>query len=480
MGCLLGTIIGVIPGLGPTATMSLLLPFTLYLEPVTGLIALCGIWYGSTYGGSTTAILVNIPGEANSVMTCLDGYQMAKKGRAGAALFIAAVGSFVAGTLGIIGLQFFAPPLAKAALAFGPPEYLALMLFAFVVLGNLGGSKPSKGVAMLLVGLFLGIVGTDPVSATNRFTLGIPEIMSGVDMLPIAMGLFGIAEVISMVVEKIQPQKLQNVRLRDLYPNKEELRRSIKPIGRGSIIGFLVGLLPGPAPLISTFVSYSIEKRLAKKGVEFGQGAIEGVAGPESANNAAVIGSLVPLLALGIPFSAPTAVLLAGMRMHNVQPGITLFQSAPLVFWGAVASMYLANVMLLILNLPLVGVFAKLATLRPALLMPPACVLCLVGVYSVNNTMFDVWVMLLAGIIGYFLRKQGYPPAPLVIGLVLGPTTEIAFRNSLSLLEGNLLLMFTRPISGVLLMITIILIISMATRSYLRRVSDTIDLNGQV
>jgi putative tricarboxylic transport membrane protein len=452
VGALLGTVVGVLPGLGPTATMSLLLPITLYFDPVTGLIMLCGIWYGSNYGGSTTSILVNIPGEATSVMTCIDGYQMAQKGRAGAALFAAAVGSFIAGTVGIIGLQFFAPPLAKATLAFGPPEYLSLMFLAFILLTNLTGSKPIKGIAMALIGFLLGAIGTDNVTAVNRFSLGLPELMSGIDILPIAMGVFGISEIISIAVTKYQPHKLGQIRLRDLYPNKEELRRSVKPIARGSILGFFIGLIPGPGPIISTFVSYSLEKRLAKKYKdEFGKGAIEGVAGPESANNSAVMGSLVPLLALGIPFAAPAAILLAGLKMHNIETGPTLFQNAPLIFWGAIASMYIGNVMLVILNLPLIGFFAKLATVRPAVLMPITCILCLIGVYSVRNSIFDIWIMLLAGTIGYFLRKKDYPMAPLVLGLVLGPQTETALRNSLAILNGNLGLMFTRPISAAML-----------------------------
>lgn len=469
IGVFLGTVVGVLPGLGPTATMSLLLPVTMTIaDPATGLIMLAGIWYGSQYGGSTTSILVNIPGEAASVMTCIDGNQMAKKGRAGAALSICAIGSFVAGTVGIIGLQFFAPPLAQAALAFGPPEYLSLMILAFLLLTNLTGVHPAKGIAMALLGFFLGTVGIDSQSGMNRFTLHMTDLMSGIDFLPIAMGLFGISEIISLVTNKGEKQEVNKVHLRDLYPSKTELKRSVKPIARGSILGFFVGLIPGPGPTISTFLSYSLEKRLAKEHKdEFGKGAIEGVAGPESANNSAVSGSLVPLLALGIPFAAPAAVLLAGLRMHNIDAGPMLFQQAPLIFWTVVASMYVGNLMLLILNLPMVGFFAKVATVDPKYLMPVVSILCLIGVYSVSNSVSDIWIMLIAGIFGYFLQKAEYPVAPLVLGLVLGPSTETAFRQSLTILNGNLALLFTRPISAVLLILGVTFIAFTLFKKYI-------------
>lgn len=469
VGVLLGTIVGVLPGLGPTATMSLLLPITLnFNEPVTGLIMLAGIWYGAQYGGSTTSILVNIPGEAASVMTCIDGNQMAKKGRAGAALSIAALASFIAGTVGIIGLQFFAPPLAKAALSFGPPEYLCLMILAFTLLTNLTGSSPTKGLLMAFVGFFLGTIGTDSQTGMNRFTLGSADLMGGIDFLPIAMGLFGIAEIISVLIDKESNQQLEKVRFKDLFPNKEELKRSSKPMFRGSILGFFIGLIPGPGPTISTFISYSLEKRLSKFKDQFGKGAVEGVAGPEAANNSAVSGSLVPLLALGIPFAPPAALLLAGMRMQNIEAGPMLFQQFPNVFWGIVASMYLGNIMLLILNLPLVGFFAKIASIKPMFLMPVVSILCLIGVYSVRNNIFDIWIMLLAGIIGFFLRRKNYPVAPLILALVLGPTTESAFRNSLTILNGNLSLLFERPIAAVLLAVTIIYLIATVGRKYIK------------
>jgi putative tricarboxylic transport membrane protein len=454
-GALLGTIVGVLPGLGPTATMSLLLPVTATMEPVTGIIMLSGIWYGANYGGSTTSILVNIPGEASSVMTAIDGYQMAKNGRAGAALSIAAIGSFIAGTVGVMGLQVFAPPLAKAALAFGPPEYFALMIFAFVILSNLTEASPVRGFAMAFLGLTLGAVGMDPVTAVNRLTFSSVEMMDGIDFMPIAMGLFGISEILSVAVEKYVVPVAGKIRARDLYLNRDELRRSVPPILRGSILGFFIGLIPGPGPTISTFVSYSLEKRLSKRKEEFGKGAIEGVAGPESANNAAVSGSLIPLLALGLPFAPPAAVLLSGLRMQNITTGPLLMTEAPTLFWGVVASMYIGNIMLLILNLPLVGVFARLAELRSYYMMPIVSVLCVIGVYSVRGSFFDIYVMIAAGVFGLVLKRLKYPIAPLIIGLILGPTAEMSLRKSLVLLDGNLLAMFARPISATLLVLTV-------------------------
>lgn len=459
VGVLLGTIVGVLPGLGPTATMSLLLPVTVTMNPITGIIMLAGIWYGANYGGSTTSILVNIPGEASSVVTALDGYEMAKKGRAGAALAIAAVGSFIAGTMGVLGLQLFAPPLAKAALAFGPPEYFALMVFAFVILSNLTGASPVRGFAMVALGLLLGTIGMDQVSGVNRFTFGSVELLDGIDFLPIAMGLFGISEILSVAIQKFTPPVMEKITLRDLYPSREEMKRSVKPILRGSLLGFFIGLIPGPGPTISTFVSYSVERRLSRFKEEFGKGAIEGVAGPESANNSAVSGSLIPLLALGLPFAPPAAVLLSGLRMHNITTGPLMMTEAATLFWAIVASMYIGNIMLLVLNLPLVSIFARLATVRPYFMMPVVSVMCIIGVYSVRGSFFDIYAMLGAGILGLILKNLQYPLAPLVLGLILGPTAEMSFRKSLVLLDGNLLAIFSRPISAVLLGVTIFFIV---------------------
>lgn len=458
VGVLLGTIVGVLPGLGPTATMSLLLPVTAALDPLTGIIMLSGIWYGANYGGSTTSILVNIPGEASSVVTAIDGYKMARKGRAGAALSIAAIGSFVAGTFGVVGLQVFAPPLARAALAFGPPEYLSLMIFAFVILSNLTETSAVRGFAMAFLGLILGSVGMDPVTAVNRLTFHRVEMMDGLDFMPVAMGLFGISEILSVALEKYVEPITEKIKARDLFLNREEVRRSVFPILRGSVLGFFIGLIPGPGPTISTFVSYSLEKRLSRRKDEFGHGAIEGVAGPESANNAAVSGSLIPLLALGLPFAPPAAVLLSGLRMQNITTGPMLMKDAPSIFWGVVASMYIGNIMLLILNLPLVGIFARLAKLKSCYMMPIVSVMCVIGVYSVRGSLFDIYVMTSAGVFGLVMKRLKYPIAPLIIGLILGPTAEMSLRKSLVLLDGNLLAMFARPISATLLALTLVFV----------------------
>ena len=426
VGALVGTVVGVMPGLGPTAAMSLMLPFSVTYGPTAGIIMLAGVWYGAMYGGSTTSILVNIPGEAASVVTCLDGYQMARNGRAGAALAVAAAGSWVAGTLGILALQAFAPPLGKAALRFGPPEYLALMVFAFVVLSGLIGEEQAKGVLMLALGLFLGLVGVDPISGMPRFTFGPTVLVQGIDLLAIAVGLFGVAEVLGIAAAPYRPHLVEKVRLRSLYPNRDEVRRSVGPTLRGSALGFLMGLVPGPAPTLSTFIAYSLEKRMSKRPAEFGRGAVEGVAGPESANNGAVIGSLVPFLALGIPFSPTAAVMLAGLRMHNVEAGPMLFRNAPDVFWGFVAAMYLGNLMHL---------------------GPVVSILCLVGAYSTRASVFDIWVMLAAGVAGFWFRRWGFPVAPLAIGMVLGPMTENNLRLTMQLLDGDITRIAWRPLA---------------------------------
>jgi putative tricarboxylic transport membrane protein len=453
IGSVVGTLVGVLPGLGPTVTMALMLPFTLKYGPVTGLIMMTGVWYGARYGGSTTSILVNIPGEAASVMTCLDGYQMAKKGRAGSALALVAVGSFIAGTLGILGLQFFAPLLGNAALSFGPPEYLAFMILSFVLLSNLSGEYPLKGAVMITLGLFISSIGINPMDSFPRFTFGWEELMMGIDFLPIAMGFFGVAEILTLALEKYKVPEVKKVRLRELYPTKEETRRSILPVLRGSVLGFFIGLLPGPCTVISTFVSYSIEKKISKHPEEFGTGAVEGVVAPEAANNSAVMGAMIPLLTLGIPFAAPSAIMLAGLRMHNIEPGPMLFSTRPEIFWTFIAAMYIGNLMLLVLNLPLVGAFGKIALIRPPIIIPVISLICLIGIYSVRNSIFDVWVMILSGVIGFFLRKWKFPIAPFIIGIVLGPTTENSVRQTFMLFKGNPLLIVDRPVSLTLLLI---------------------------
>lgn len=458
LGAVVGTIVGVLPGLGPVATMALMLPFTLKFGPEAGLIMMAGVWFGSQYGGSTTSILVNIPGEAASVVTAIDGHQMAKKGRAGPALALVAIGSFVAGTLGIMGLQFFAPLLGMAALTFGPPEFLAFMIFAFLLLSNLSGDSILKGMLMIFLGLFISSVGANPMDSYPRFTYGSHYLMSGIDFLPLAMGLFGISEIFNLALETYKPPVLQKLRLKDLLPNRNEIKRSVGPTLRGSL-AFFMGLIPGPSTVISTFISYSIEKKISKHPEEFGSGAIEGVVGPESANNAAVMGSMIPLLTLGIPFAAPAAVMLAGLRMHNIEPGPMFFSTHPDIFWTFVAAMYLANCMLLVLNLPLVGIFAKIALIRPQILMPVISLICLIGVYSIRNLIFDVWVMIAAGAVGYCLRKWKFPIASFIIGIVLGPTTENSVRQSLMMFKGDMSLIFNRPIATAFLALTSVFVL---------------------
>ena len=459
IGAVVGTVVGVLPGLGPTVTMALMLPFTMKFGPAAGLIMMTGIWYGAMYGGSTTSILVNIPGEAASVVTCLDGYQMAKKGRAGAALALVAAGSFVAGTLGILGLQFFAPLLGNAALSFGPPEYLAFMILAFVLLSNLSGDAPVKGAIMIFLGLFISAVGINPMDSFPRFTFGWDELMMGVDFLPIAMGVFGVSEILNIAVDRYHAPKISKVRLRELYPTAKETKRSVFPILRGSVLGFFIGLLPGPCTVISTFVAYSLEKKVSRTPEEFGKGAVEGVVAPEAANNSAVMGAMIPLLTLGIPFAAPSAVMLAGLRMHNIELGPLLLTNRPDLFWTFIAAMYIGNIMLLVLNLPLVGFFGRIAAIRPQIIMPVISILCLFGVYSVRNSIFDVWIMIFSGIGGFFLRRWKFPLAPFIIGIVLGPTTENSFRQTLMLLKGDLTLIAYRPVAAALLATALLFIL---------------------
>jgi putative tricarboxylic transport membrane protein len=460
IGALLGTLIGVLPGLGPTTTMSLLLPFTYVHDATFGIIILTGILAGSQYGGSTTSILVNVPGESASVITCLDGYQMTKKGRGGPALALVAVGSFIAGTIAIIGTQIFAPLLGSAALYFGPPEFLALVILCFILLSSLSGDSPIKGSIMFAMGLWLSTIGICALDGTQRFSFGIDDFMMGIDFLPVAVGLFGVSEIIMISLMPYVPQVIGKIRIRELYPNKEEMRRSIGPIARGSILGFFVGLIPGPAAVIASFISYTVEKRISKNPQEFGHGAVEGVVGPESSNNSACIASMIPLLTLGIPFNAPSAVLLVGLLMHNVEPGPLFIQNAPQIFWTYIAALYIGNVVLLILNLPLVGILARVATIRPMILMPIVSTVCLIGVYSSRNSMFDVWVMIFSGIIGVFLRGWKYPVAPLIIGLVLGHIAENSFRKSLLMFQGDLLLMIDRPIALVFLLVACAFVIA--------------------
>jgi putative tricarboxylic transport membrane protein len=470
LGVLVGTIVGVLPGIGPIGAMALLIPSTYSLGPTSALIMLSGIFYGAMYGGSTTSILVNVPGEAASVVTTIDGYQMARKGRGGAALAIAAVGSFVAGTLGLVGLMLFAPPLASLALEFGPPEYFSLTLLGLIFLSRIGSSSALKSFLMVGFGLLLGTIGMDAISGVPRFTFGSLELGQGVELVPVAMGLYGIGEVL-IIAERITGiPELIKVKFRELFPTLAEWRKAFPPMMRGASLGFFLGLIPGPAAILSTFASYALEKKLSKHPEEFGQGAVEGVAGPESANNSATAGSMVPLLALGIPFAPPTALLLGALTIHGVQPGPLLMAKHPEVFWGVVASMYIGNAVLLILNLPLVGIFASILRLPQHMLMGMILLLCLVGTYSINNSFLDIYILLGMGVVGYILRKLDFDMAPLILAVVLGPILEKTLRQSLFYARGDAWALFGRPYTAFLLSIGLILIILPPLVRRLRRI----------
>lgn len=455
-GCIIGTLVGMMPGLGPLAGISLLLPATFGLNPIIAVVLLAGVYYGAMYGGSTTSILVRIPGEAASVMTCIDGYEMTKKGRAGPALAIAAIGSFIAGTVGVIGLMLLAPTLAAFALRFGPPEYTALLMMGLFILAYMSGGSTIKTLASAALGLLLGMIGIDIMSGYTRFNFEIVELGDGVGIVPVAVGLFGISEILINAGQGAAP-KVQRPRLRDLVPSREEFRLSAGPIVRGSVLGFLIGIIPGSAHIISSFVSYGIERRLARNPDRFGKGAIEGVAGPESANNAAATGAFVPMMALGIPTSPVTAVMIAAIMVHGILPGPLLISQQPELFWGFVASMYVGNVVLLILNLPMVGLFVNLLRIPYAYLYPCILAFCILGTYSVANSMIDVWIMLIMGGIGYVLRKFQYDLAPIALGLVLAPMLELSLRQSLAMSAGDYGIFLERPIATTMFALGLVL-----------------------
>jgi putative tricarboxylic transport membrane protein len=457
-GCVIGTLVGMLPGLGPLAGISLLLPATFGLNPIIAMVLLAGVYYGAMYGGSTTSILMRIPGEAASVMTCIDGYAMTQRGRAGPALAIAAIGSFVAGTLSVIALMLLAPTLASFALRFGPPEYTALLLMGFLVLSYMSGGSMLKTLAMAVVGLLLGMIGIDAMSGYTRFSYGIIELGDGIGIVPVAVGLFGLSEIL-LTAGQPTPPAIQRPTLRQLIPSKVEMKSSFGPIWRGSVIGFLIGIIPGSAHIISSFVSYGIERRVSKHPERFGNGAIEGVAGPESANNAAATGAFVPMLALGIPTGPITAVMLAAIMVHGISPGPLLITQEPQLFWGFVASMYVGNIVLLILNLPLVGLFVNLLRIPYSYLYPAILCFCILGVYSVSNSVVDVWIMLIMGAFGYVLRKTGFEPAPIALGLILAPMLELSVRQSLAMSGGSYAIFLQRPIAIGMFAIAAVLIL---------------------
>jgi len=458
-GVLIGTLVGVLPGLGPVAAMSLLLPSTFHVSPVSAVIMLSGIYYGAMYGGSTTSILVNIPGEAASVVTCLDGYQMARKGRAGPALGIAAFGSFIAGTLSILGLMFLAPPLAEAALQFGPPEYFSLMLLGLIILTFLAGGSMPKALMMAAFGLFLGLIGMDIMTATPRFTFGLYFLTDGVGLVPVVMGLFGVAEVLLNVEARFK-QDVFETKIKGLLPNLQDWKDSAWPIVRGSVIGFFLGILPGGGAVISSFVTYAIEKKISRHPEKFGTGVIEAVAAPESANNSATGGAFIPLLTLGIPANAVMAMLLGALIIYGMQPGPMLIKQHPDLFWGTVTSMYIGNMMLLVLNLPLIGVWVKILKIPYPVLFPLILLFCLIGVYSLNNNVGEIGLMLFFGGVGYLMKKFHYESPPLVLALVLGPMMENALRQSLIMSNGSAGIFFLRPISlGIMLCALVLLLL---------------------
>jgi putative tricarboxylic transport membrane protein len=467
MGCVVGTLVGMLPGIGPLAGISILLPVTYGLDATKAIVMLAGIYYGSQYGGSTTSILMRIPGEAASVMTCIDGYAMAQRGRAGAALAIAAIGSFVAGTFGVIMLTLVAPPLANFALRFGPPEYTALLILGLVFLAYMSTTSLIRTLLMACLGLLLGCIGIDVMTGHFRYAFDIKELGDGIGIVPVAVGLFGLGEILS-TTSKARGEAVVSPRLRELMPSREEWRQSVAPVARGSVLGFFVGIVPGSAHIIASFLSYAVEKRVSKTPEQFGKGAVAGVAGPESANNAASTGAFVPMLALGLPTGPVTAVLIAALLIHGVPAGPQLVNEHPQIFWGFVASMYVGNLMLLALNLPLVGLFVNVLRIRYAYLYPLIIMFCIVGVYEVSHSIIDVWIMLIMGVVGYLLRKFDFDPAPLVLGLVIAPTFELSLRQSLIMSNGNWTIFMTRPIAGVLLAICALLLV-LAVRSWLKQ-----------
>ena len=461
IGCLLGTLIGVLPGIGPVATIAMLLPTTYALQPVSALIMLAGIYYGAQYGGSTTAILVNMPGESSSVVTCLDGYQMARKGQAGTALATAALGSFFAGTCATVLVAAVSLPLSSLALKFGPAEYFSLMVLGLIGAVVLAHGSLLKAIAMILVGLLLGIVGTDVNSGVARFDFGIPELSDGIGVVVVAMGMFGFAEII-LNLESREKRELITTKLKGFWFTKEQFRLAGPAVLRGTALGSVLGVLPGGGAMLSSFASYSIEKKLAKDPSQFGKGAIQGVAGPESANNAGAQTSFIPLLTLGIPENAVMAMMVGAMMIHNIQPGPQVMTSNPQLFWGLVASMWVGNLMLVVLNLPLIGIWIKLLTVPYRLLYPAILLFCAIGVYTVNNTSFDVMQTAFFGLLGVIFAKLECEPAPLLLGFVLGPMMEENLRRALLLSRGDPTVFATRPISAGLLAAAILLVLVIA------------------
>lgn len=456
-GALIGTLVGMLPGLGPTSTIAILLPFSMSLGPTEGIIMLAGIYYGAMYGGSTTAILLNIPGEVSSIPTSLDGYPLAKQGRGGAALGISAIGSFIAGTIGVFGLVFFAPLLADQALKFGPPEYFALMLLALTVIVNLAGNSLIKGLIMGLFGYWLSMGGMGFTGGQIRFAFGIEPLRGGIELISVITGLFAVTEVFKGLEEKTKTIAIKNIG--NVYPKWGEIRQTLNSMFRGGLVGFFMGLLPGCNAGVTTFMAYDLEKKVSKTPEKFGQGMMEGVASPEAANNATSSSGFIPLFALGIPGSPPLAILLAGLMINGLTPGPMLFKDHGPFVWTVIASMFIGNVMLLVLNLPLVGLWAKLTLIPYGIMAPVILILSLIGAYSINNSMFDVFTALIFGVIGYFLHKYRWPVTPLLLCFVLGPMFEKSFIQSMAMSSGSFAIFFQRPISLSIIILALLLFI---------------------
>jgi TctA family transporter len=459
IGVVLGTLIGVLPGIGPLATIAMLLPMTYKLtDPTSALIMLAGIYYGAQYGGSTTAILVNLPGESSSVVTTLDGYQMARRGRAGAALSISAIGSFFAGTVATFLLAAFAPPLAEVAFKFGPAEYFALMVLGLIAAVVLANGSILKALAMVVLGLLLGMIGTDVNSGVARFSFDVPELSDGIEFAVVAMGMFGFAEIITNL-EQRENREVFTSKVGKMLPTMAEFKRSIFPMLRGTTLGSILGILPGGGAVLASFATYAMEKKLSKHPEEFGKGAIEGVAGPESANNAGAQTSFIPMLTLGIPTNPVLALMVAAMMIHNIQPGPQVMTSNPKLFWGLIVSMWIGNMMLVVLNLPLIGIWIKLLTVPYRVLFPAILLFCCIGSYSLNNNVFDVFMTIPFAILGYVFKKLDCEPAPLLLGFVLGKLMEEYLRRAMTISRGDWTVFFTRPLSATLLGIAAVMLI---------------------
>jgi putative tricarboxylic transport membrane protein len=474
IGCLVGTLIGVLPGIGPMATLAMLMPLTFNVPPVPAMIMLAGIYYGAMYGGSTTSILVNLPGETASVVTCIDGYQMARQGRAGPALAISAIGSFFAGTLCTLVIALFGPPLAEIALKFGSHEYFSLMLMGLVAAAVLAHGDMVKSLAMMVLGLLLGIVGSDVSSGIKRFCFGFYELADGIGVVIIAVGVFAIGEIVSNLGE-IEEGEVFTSKVKSLFPTKEDLRQSFGAILRGTGVGAFFGVLPGTTPSIASFSSYMLEKKIARDPSRFGHGAIEGVAGPEAANNADAQCKFIPMLTLGIPASGTMALMLAALMIYGITPGPGVMTAQPDLFWGLIASMWIGNLMLLVLNLPLVGLWVSLLKIPYRMLFPAIMVFCSIGIYSVNNSSFDIYLMAIFGILGVVWRLLECSPIPMMLGFVLGPMVEENLRRAMQISRGNPLVFFTRPISLGFILATVLILIVMVLPAVKKRRGDITD-----